>query len=455
LLLFDPRAGALERVKMAGQILHQRGDELFLVDGTNGFRATLNPKANKRLEVGDTVEVVGFPELGRPTPILREGLTRPTGHARLPQPRELPADAPASGRHDSTLVAIESRLVSISVERSDQVLVLQSGSKGFVARLDTGLGRLQGLLPGSRIEVTGVYASQGDAAAGREIDSFELLLNTPADVRVIARPSWWTLQHTMAVVGGMAAMILASLVWITLLRRQVEERSRQLTAAIRLHEHAEHQRALEEERARIARDLHDDLGATLTQIRLLSALMSRDSLAPETTRNRMGQVTEKSREMVASLDEIVWAVNPANDSLPSLATYLCQFAEEFFRATPIRCRLDVDDALPPAPLTSEVRHNLYLAVREALNNIAKHSQAAEVWLRIQWRRDAVHIDIEDNGRGFARPPGNGNLPGEGLANMRRRLEQIGGRFVCDTRPGGGTVLRIALPLESTPTKASA
>jgi signal transduction histidine kinase len=115
----------------------------------------------------------------------------------------------------------------------------------------------------------------------------------------------------------------------------------------------------------------------------------------------------------------------------------------------------VDDALPPAPLTSEVRHNLYLAVREALNNIAKHSQAAEVWLRIQWRQDALHIDIEDNGCGFSHPSGNGNPPGEGLANMRRRLEQIGGHFACDSRPGGGTVCRIELPLAAPAANAAA
>src|SRR5581483_12442944 len=106
-----------------------------------------------------------------------------------------------------------------------------------------------------------------------------------------------------------------ALVWIALLRRQVEERSQELAAEIRRHDHTERQRDLEEERARIANDLHDDLGATLTHIRFLSVLESRDARAPESTRSRMGQISEKSREMVASLDEIVWAINPTNDSL--------------------------------------------------------------------------------------------------------------------------------------------
>jgi len=444
LLLFDPRAGAIERVRIAGQVLHVRGGEGYLMEGTNGLRVI--PKGSVNVQPGDLVEVVGFPELGGPSPVLREAVVRRTGHAALPAPESLPAEALVSRRHDARLVRAEARLTGLSLDRTDQVLELQAGTRGFVARLDTRGGWLRGLAPGSRLELTGVYAGQGgDLASGRDIDSFELLLNSPADVRVLQRPPWWTLRHTLTVVGGMALAILVALVWITLLRRQVEERSRQLTVEIQRREQTERQRALEAERTRIARDLHDDLGATLTQIRLLSALESRDTQVPETTRARLGQVTEKSREMVASLDEIVWAVNPANDSLPNLATYLCQFAEEFFRPSAIRCRLDVDDALPPVALTSEVRHHLYLAVREALNNIAKHSQATEVWLRIQSRDHGLAIALEDNGRGFAHL--SAATAGDGLANMRRRLEHIGGRFECQTQPGAGTICRIWLPLD--------
>ncbi len=244
--------------------------------------------------------------------------------------------------------------------------------------------------------------------------------------------------------GAMLFGLLAAFVWITMLRRQVEERSRQLTAEINSRERAERQRALEEERSRIARDLHDDLGATLTEIRFLSAVKSHDSLVPEAIRCQLGEVSEKSRQLVSSLDEIVWAVNPANDSLPSLASYLRHVAEEFFRATSVRCRLDVDESLPALALTSEVRHNLYLSIREALNNIAKHAEASEVWLRIHWQEPTLHIVLEDNGRGFI----DVNLvsPGDGLSNMRRRLEKIGGRFECNSQLGCGTVCQIWLPI---------
>lgn len=444
LLLFDPRAGAIERVKIAGQVLSEHGGEYFLMENTNGLRFV--PRAAVKLHAGDLVEVVGFPELGGPSPVLREAVVRQTGKSSLPSPRLLPENALVGRQYDATLVRVRSRLTGLSINRSDQVLELQTGTRGFVARLDTSRGSARDISMGSLLELTGVYAGQGgDRSSGRDIDSFEFLLNAPSDIKVLERPSWWTIQHMLAVVGSMGLVILAASVWISLLHRRVEERSRQLTAEIQRREGTERQRALEEERSRIAQDLHDDLGATLTQIRFLSALESRDALLPQTSRDRMGQVSEKSREMVTSLDEIVWAVNPANDSLPSLATYLCQFAEEFLRATPISCRLDVEDALPQTALTSEIRHNLYLAVREALNNIAKHSEATEVWLRIQSGPDHLRISIEDNGRGFSHL--STASTGEGLANMRRRLEKISGTFECETQPGSGTVCRISLPLK--------
>ena len=238
--------------------------------------------------------------------------------------------------------------------------------------------------------------------------------------------------------------LLAAMVWITMLRRQVEERTT-LQPDVRNREPGTGGMpagaAEEEERARIAQDLHDDLGATLTEIRFLSAVKSHDSLVPEATRSQLGEVSEKSRQLVSSLDEIVWAVNPANDSLPSLAAYLRHVAEEFFRNTSVRCRLDVDESLPPVPLTSEVRHNLYLSIREALNNVAKHAQASEAWLRIHWKEQTLIIVLEDNGCGIA--DAGIVSPGNGLPNMRRRVEKIGGLFACEQLLRGSVSARSA------------
>jgi signal transduction histidine kinase len=443
LLHFDVRANNLRRVKVAGQILHERNGEYFLMDGPNGLR--FEPKKSVDLRVGDMVEVVGFLDLSRPSPILREAAVRVTGNAALPAARRLSNEGLLSGQLDSTLVQIKSLLVGLRADRADQILELQVGNRSYVARSAQNHGIISDLLPGSTLDITGVYAGQGGGlASSRDIDSFELLLNSPLDIRVIARPSWWTFRHTSAVIGMMALVMLTGMVWITQLNRQVRRQTSQLAIEIKNREQAEYQRALEKERTRIASDLHDELGATLTEIHFLGAVKSRDLSVPQATRSRLIEVSDKSHQMISSLDEIVWAVNPANDSVPNLAAYLRHVAEEFSHTTEIHCRLDVDPSLPPLTLTSESRHNVYLVVREALNNIAKHSKATEAWLRIHWKEDALQIIVEDNGCGFSHI----NETGNGLSNMRCRIEKIGGHFEYDSRLGLGTSCRICLPLIS-------
>jgi len=211
-------------------------------------------------------------------------------------------------------------------------------------------------------------------------------------------------------------------------------------------EHAERQREMERERTRIARDLHDDLGTSLTQISLLSALAHRETTPAVESKELLQQVRTRAREMVIALDEIVWAVNPKNDSLAGLVGYLGHFAEEFFRASGIRFRQEIPPQLPAVALTAETRHHLFLAFKEAVNNAARHSDASQVTVCAEILSNEAVIHVEDNGRGFeintASPQGNG------LANMKRRLEQIGGRAEINSIPGKGTVVTFHAPLRA-------
>ena len=202
--------------------------------------------------------------------------------------------------------------------------------------------------------------------------------------------------------------------------------------------------ALERERTRIARDIHDDLGGSLTEIGYLGALAVRDSQSLEDARKQLARIIERIREVARRLDETVWAVNPKNDSLDHLATYLCQTAREFLEPTTIRCRLEVSSNLPEVTLTAEVRHNVFLVVKEALNNAVKHSAAAELWLRLSMNDGAMIIEVSDNGRGFkvdaSRETGNG------LRNMAARMEEVGGQFEVRSVAGEGTTVCVRLPL---------
>jgi signal transduction histidine kinase len=462
---------AAHRVRVSGVLTFQDGQRLFLQDESGAAMAIFKQeivldsvfgraqwmfwrtpgtnvsKTQVKLEPGDRVEVVGFADSHGYAPVLMEAQARKVGRGGEVKPYILDANGLNNWRRDSMLVQLDAQFVGQQVLGAHTVLELVAYGRALQAFVPLNEGPSEDFQPGTRLRITGVWQMDPVpyAELGRRVGAVRILARSPADFVVLSKPSWWTVERALAVIGGMAFVLLAASVWITQLHRKVEQRSIQLSAEIHRREQMEHLRALEEERARIARDLHDDLGAALTQIRFLSAVESRDQAVPQGTRDQLHLVSEKSRQLVASLDEIVWAINPANDSLPSLLNYLCHVAAEFFASTPIRCRLDMPDALPAVTLTSETRHHLYLAVREALNNIAKHSWADEVWLRFHWQERQLEIVIEDNGRGFS--PAEAMQTGEGLGNMRKRVEKIGGQFACDSQPGKGTVCRIRLPMK--------
>jgi signal transduction histidine kinase len=209
-------------------------------------------------------------------------------------------------------------------------------------------------------------------------------------------------------------------------------------------ERLELQQAMEKERHRIAQDLHDDLGSAITEIMLLGELAKQEAAASAASQSQVATITDKVRHLAAAMDEVVWTVNPKNDSLSNLASYICDYAREFFSASPVRCRIDMMEGLPVATFSAHVRHNLFLAVKEALNNVAKHSGAGEVWLRIQHETGRLMICVEDDGKGFdfTAKANHGN----GLQNMRARLEVIGGNAEIASRAGRGTAVRFTLPL---------
>jgi signal transduction histidine kinase len=229
------------------------------------------------------------------------------------------------------------------------------------------------------------------------------------------------------------------------LHRQVEERTRQLEQQIQARQRVEQQRALEQERTRLARDLHDDLGGGLTEISMLGSLANDRAIVSERKAGYLRQMTEKARQLVSALDEIVWAVNPRYDSLASLAGYYSLYAQRFLSLASLGCHLDVAESLPDCALDSKVRHSLFLAFKEALNNVVRHAEASEVRLRIQVQDDELIVAVADNGRGLQ--PTAGTESGmDGLANMRARLSALGGRCEIRSAPAQGTTVLFGVRL---------
>ncbi len=200
----------------------------------------------------------------------------------------------------------------------------------------------------------------------------------------------------------------------------------------------------EKERARIAQDLHDDLGASLTEISLLANLAAEERQPASTEDDTLPEVAAKAQALVGALDEIVWAVNPRHDTLRSLAEYLAAFGGKFLGRAGITLRRDVPRDLPDVSLDAERRHNVFLAVREALNNAVKHSGATEAWLRMRLEAEVLKVTVEDNGRGL---PTEADEFSEGLRGMQERMARVGGACRIESDAQGTRVL-FSLPLPS-------
>lgn len=219
------------------------------------------------------------------------------------------------------------------------------------------------------------------------------------------------------------------------------------------------QQAMERERMRIAQDMHDEIGSKLTKISFMSERAKGELTGNEPVARRLESIARTSRDLLQSLDEIVWAVNPHNDTLEHLAAYLGHYATEYLQNTTVECELHIQQNLPHHPLSAEARHNLFLAFEEALNNALKHSRATRIRVDMQAGPGGFEIRIDDNGCGFAvdshgalQPDvavANGRRIGNGLRNLQQRLAEVGGLCHIRSRPGQGTLVTLTVPLMAT------
>jgi signal transduction histidine kinase/ligand-binding sensor domain-containing protein len=256
--------------------------------------------------------------------------------------------------------------------------------------------------------------------------------NSGQAIQLTLQPFIW---QTWWFKTGVGLLLAAGLAWGIRRRERWKVRQR--------FERLEREHAVDHERNRIARDIHDDLGANLTRIAILSQRVESASGNPTEVARWIHMIPPATDRTIQSLDEIVWAINPQHDSLESLATYLGRYAQEFFSLADIRCLLDMPTVLPSVPLSAEARHNLVLATREALQNIATHAGATEARIMLRLGEGELQIEISDNGRGF--DPTVVSAAGNGLLNMQKRMEYIRGSLKILSRPSGGTTVQFTLP----------
>ncbi|HEY2083304.1 MAG TPA: triple tyrosine motif-containing protein, partial [Verrucomicrobiae bacterium] len=240
--------------------------------------------------------------------------------------------------------------------------------------------------------------------------------------------TWWFRALLVVTFTGVVIALVRYLSF-----RRLRERMRLL----------EQQAVLDQDRARIAKDLHDDLGANMTQMTLVLELALQQRSEPDAVIGTVQDGLVAAREAIKSLDAAVWAVNPANNTLPELVAYIGQFTMEFLQQANVRCTLDLPDHPPERPVSAELRHSLFLIVKEALNNVVRHSNASEVRLRIGITPAALDLMIADNGRGMGQK--SDDPAADGLRNMQQRAKELNAEFRIESGPGAGTKISLRYP----------
>lgn len=207
---------------------------------------------------------------------------------------------------------------------------------------------------------------------------------------------------------------------------------------------ADKQQAIEKERNRISRDMHDDLGSGLTKIAILSEVAKKQMPEPEKAKEQLEKISLSSRELVDSLQDIIWVLNPANDTLESLAAYIREYTLKFVEPFSLVTGFDYPEQFAAIQLSEEKRRNVFLTVKESLHNIARHAHCTRVDISITEEPGAFTLLIRDNGRGF--DTGNTRMFGNGLKNMENRISQAGGNYQISSAPEKGTLTIIRMPV---------
>ncbi|MEO1630255.1 MAG: two-component regulator propeller domain-containing protein [Bacteroidota bacterium] len=270
---------------------------------------------------------------------------------------------------------------------------------------------------------------------------------TGVAVPVVVAPWFWQTVWFQLLLGIALVGLVAFVAW-SFSHRAYQRRLAQMEA----------QQALERERARISRDMHDEVGASLTEIAILSELAQLHAAQPHHNESpggdgapaalppaaagRLQQIAATSRATLDAIGQIVWALNPRNDRLDHLVAYLRESAAQALEPTGLDVVLRFPESVPPRSVTTEFRRNVFLVLREAVHNLVKHAGAQRVTVTVTVTGEALTLTVEDDGQGFA----SGRRFGNGLGNMRERAEEIGGALTVESELGAGTRIRLAAPL---------
>lgn len=454
------------RIRTRGTVSLKLGTHvLFLHEESGGLR--VKTTAPLHVVPGDVVEAAGFVDMGRQIAGLTDAVVRRVGHEPAPEPREISpseiADTNTNARRkgeiaspgdfDGCLVTFPARIVEAKpLASKGGQLILSGGALTLPAILeDASFSRLAGLRPGSDVRVTGVIQLQlaGDEGlrsltADPVVEQMSLLLRSADDVVVVRAPSWWTPARLGVLLGGVASVLVAALVWVVLLRREVRATTLRLVDEMQSRRNAaiDFQATLRE-RNRLAANLHDTLLQTLRGIDFqLGACQAQGDLPDgnpsdhlDVARKMVNHASEELRGSVWALRTMPVAGKSFGESLEAIARQTGHGHAE---------HIAVRTAGQAFELPHFVAGNLLLVAQEAIHNALAHADSGQIDVEAAFDSAAgtVELTVIDDGRGFTAGTESGPDQGHfGLTGMRERIERLGGEFTIDSRPDNGTTVR--------------
>jgi signal transduction histidine kinase len=446
LLLESMESSWPHRVRVVGEVTCLEAQSFFIQDASGGIR--VRTASEPAVKVGETVTVLAFPTRNEFVQVLIEPLVRPATSAEQIKPKVLDLSEALSSKQNSTLVQVTATLLARKTNGMNQVLELQEQQRIFTATLATGHDNLSDLVPGSRLHVTGVRDDEltasslvgGKPSTTQFLTSLNILLRSPQDVAVLNGPPWWTWRKTATLVGLLLTILVVTLLWIHLLHRRIE---RQRTAQLAFSRHVLER--LEDERRRIAVNLHDSLGQTLMVIKNHAILAIQRPPEEERSLSRLDEISDATSQAIEEVRRITHGLRPYQLDRLGLTQAIRAVVNGASEKNSIlfACRIEDIDGL----FDKDAEIHVYRIVQEAITNVVKHSAATEASVVIRKRPTVVSLSIRDNGRGFnpAKTSSQSHELGYGLNGIAERARILGGTLGIDSKPDGGTNMTVEVP----------
>jgi signal transduction histidine kinase len=438
LLRFSAGEVSRHRVRVRGIVAYQQhGNAIFLESQGKGLRVLTQQTAP--VEIGDLVDVLGFPAMGESAPMLEDAVLHRLKHKQAPEPVLLNLEAPWEA-FDGALITIDAKLLNRQAQRDGLRVLLQRGDVFFDATLPPEVS-WDGVLSiplESEVRLTGICLVRS-GGLWRLPQSFRMLLRLPQDVVVLTTPSWWNLRHTIWLLAITGGILLAVMAWVVVLGRRLKEQMAVIRQKLR-------NSAVLEERNRIARELHDTLEQELAGITMqLDLAVDCFQQAPVVAQHALETARSMSRHSMIEARRSVWDLRCQLLEDGDLISALTHVVEPLVPRGQAKVEVKIEGS--PVRLPGPVEMNLLRIAQEAVANAMKHGRAQQVSIELHYAPTSVFLTVRDDGQGFmanqASPAGH-----FGLLDMRERALSMGSQLKVESERGRGTRLAVEVPLHS-------